>query len=405
MKVMQINAVYGVGSTGVIVEDLHNFSFENGIDSYVSYSTSPKCPSEISNGYKIGLVFGKKIHALFCRVGGKQGYFSFLDTKKLIKHIDKIKPDIIHLHNLHSNYINLNMLLEYIAENDIATVITLHDCWFFTGGCFYYENAHCTKWLEECGNCPKRYLEIPAYIKDCSSKILADRKKYVGSIKNLTAVGVSNWIADEAKKSFLKEKNIRTIYNGVDTEWFVNTPSDFREKYGLQDKFVILGAANKWLKPENSDTLKYVTENLPDDCALVIIGCVKDDKDKLPESVIALDYVTNRNELRKIYSACDVFANCTREDTLSLINIEPQLCGTPSVTYDNTGVKETVDNKCGFSVPTGDSKAFFETLMKVKEKGKASYSDDCIKWAQTKFNRNKNYEQYIDLYNEVIRKG
>jgi glycosyltransferase involved in cell wall biosynthesis len=120
---------------------------------------------------------------------------------------------------------------------------------------------------------------------------------------------------------------------------------------------------------------------------------------------VALDYITDRDELRKIYSACDVFANCTREDTLSLINIEPQLCGTPSVTYDNTGVRETVDNKCGFSVPTGDSKAFLETLLKVKENGKAKYSDDCVEWAKTKFDRNKNYELYIDLYNSIANKG
>ena len=404
MKVMHINAVYGVGSTGIIVEDLHNLALSKGIESYVSYSTSPKCPIKIPNGYKIGLVFGKKLHALLCRIGGKQGYFSFLDTKKLIKYIDKIKPDIIHLHNLHSNYINLNMLLEYIAENDIATVITLHDCWFFTGGCFYYEDAHCTKWLEECGNCPKRFEETPAFIKDCSKSILEDRKKYVGSIKNLTLVGVSKWIASEAQKSFLKEKNICTIYNGIDTEWFVNTPSDFRKKYNIEDKFVILGAANKWLKPSNEKTLEYVTENLPEDCVLVIIGCTGNDKSKLPDSVIALDYITDRDELRKVYSACDVFANCTREDTLSLINIEPQSCGTPSVTYENTGVKETVDNKCSFSVENGNEKAFLETILKVKEMKKETLSKECRNWVVEQFDRDNNYQKYIQLYNDIYNK-
>lgn len=404
MKILQINAVYGVGSTGVIVEDLHNLSLSKGIDSYVAYSTSPKNHDEIVNGYKIGNVLSKKLHAVLCRVSGKQGYFSQYDTKKLINHIEKINPDIIHLHNLHSNYINVNMLLRYIAKKNIATVITLHDCWFYTGGCFYYENADCKGWMKNCGNCPKRYLEIPAFVKDGSADILADRKKYVGDIKNLTLVGVSNWIADEARQSFLKDKNIVTIYNGIDTEWFSYTPSDFRERYNLQNKFVILGAANKWLKPENSKTLEYFSKNLPEDCALVIIGCIKDDKDRLPKNVVAIDYVSDRDELRKIYSACDVFANCTREDTLSLINIEPQSCGTPSVTYDNTGVKETVDNKCGFSVPTGDYKLFFETILKIKEKGKSAFSADCSKWARERFNRDRNYEKYIDLYNEIIIK-
>lgn len=68
---MHINAVYGFGSTGVIVEDLHNLALSKGIESYVSYSTSPKCPIKIPNGYKIGLAFGKKLHTLLCRIGGK----------------------------------------------------------------------------------------------------------------------------------------------------------------------------------------------------------------------------------------------------------------------------------------------------------------------------------------------
>ena len=190
MKVMQINAVYGVGSTGVIVEDLHNLSLKNGIESYVSYSTTNKNPAEIENGYVIGDTLGKKIHAVLSRVGGKQAYFSSSATKKLIGHIESVKPDIVHLHNLHSNYVNLNLLLDYLAKKDIATVVTLHDCWFYTGGCFHYTAAGCNKWQEACGNCPKKKQDTPALLTDNSAKILADRKKYFGKIKNLIMTGV-----------------------------------------------------------------------------------------------------------------------------------------------------------------------------------------------------------------------
>lgn len=398
MKVMHINAVYGVGSTGVIVEDLHKLSLKNGIDSYVSYSSSNRNADEIKNGYIIGNNFGKKSHALLCRIGGKQAYFSLCATKKLIKYLEEVKPDIVHLHNLHSNYIHLNKLLEYLAEKDIKTVITLHDCWFYTGGCFHYTADNCSKWLDCCGTCPKKIKDTPAYFKDNSAKILADRKKYLGAIKNLTVVGVSQWIADDARKTFLKDKNICTIYNGIDTEFFVPTPSDFREKHGLENKFVILGAANKWLNPVNKETLETVTQKLPEDCVLVIIGCTEEQKSVLPKNVLSFGYISDRDELRKIYSMADVFANCTREESLSLINVEAQSCGTPTVTYKNTGAQETVDNKCSFSVESGNAEEFFNVIMKIKKLGKNLLSAYCHNWAKAKFNRDENYLKYIDLY-------
>lgn len=402
MKVMHINAVYGFGSTGVIVKDLHELAFQKGIESYVSYSTSPENADEVKNGYIIGNAFSKKIHAVLSRIEGKQAYFSRGDTKKLIRHINTVNPDIVHLHNLHSNYICVNDLLKYLAEKDIKTVITMHDCWIYTGGCFHYTGVNCFRWLQGCGACPKKFKDTPALLKDASAHILADRKKYLSNIKNLTLVGVSNWISDEAGKTFLKDKNICTIYNGVDTEFFVNTPSDFRKKYNLENKFVILGAANKWLKPVNKETLQTVTGNMPDDCVLVIIGCTEKEKKGLPQNVLPFAFIRDRDELRKIYSMADVFANCTREESLSLINVEAQSCGTPVVTYCNTGVQETVDKTCGFVVENGNAESFLEAILKIKETGKDCFSKNCRHWVEETFDIDKNYEKYITLYNSLM---
>ena len=401
MKVMQINAVYGVGSTGVIVEDLHNLSLKNGIESFVSYSTTNKNPEEIKNGYIIGGVLGKKIHAVLSRLGGKQAYFSSTATKNLIKHIEKINPDIVHLHNLHSNFVNMNMLLKYLANKDIETVITLHDCWFYTGGCFHYTSVGCSKWQESCGKCPKKMQDTPALLKDNSAKILKDRKKYFGAIKKLSVVGVSRWIADEGEKTVFKGRDVRAIHNGIDTEFFTPIPSDFRKKHNLEDKFLILAPANKWLKPINKNTFDFVSQNLPEDAVILMLGCTESQKESLPKNVVALDYIRDRDELRKVYSACDVFANCTREESLSLINVEVQGCGTPVVTYRNTGAQETVDNKCSFSVESGNEKEFLEAILKVKEKGKESFSKDCVNWVKEKFDRDENYRKYIDLYRGI----
>ncbi len=401
MKVLQINAVYGVGSTGVIVRDIHELCLEKGIESYVAYSTSNMLPAEIKNGYKIGKNLDKKLHAVFCRINGEQAYFSRSATKKLIAYIKEIKPDIVHLHNLHSNFVHLNMLLDFLGKEDIATVITLHDCWFYTGGCFHYTSVGCEGWKNECGNCPKKKKDTPAYVFDKSSRILQDRKKYLGKIKNLTVVGVSEWITDEAKSTFLGKKRCMTVYNGVDTDFFAPVESDIRRELGIEDKFVVLAIANKWLLPVNTNTLKTVVEGLDNETVMVMIGCGEADRNKLPKNVIATDFIRDRERMKAFYSMADVFANCTREESFSLVNVEAQACGTPAVTYKNTGAQETVELSLSLAVESGNAEALLEAIMTVKHNRKSTYSQKCREWVCSRFDKNANYLKYVELYKSL----
>jgi len=402
MKVLQINAVYGVGSTGVIVRDIHELCLEHGIDAYVAYSTSNLDRKDIANSYKIGNTLDKKLHALLCRINGKQAYFSRGATRRLIKYIKEIGPDVVHLHNLHSNYVNLNMLLDFLAESDIATVITLHDCWFYTGGCFHYTDVGCDRWRKVCGSCPKKAKDTRAFFLDKSSRILKDRKDKLCKIKNLTVVGVSEWITNEARSTFLGEKKCVTVHNGVDTGFYAPTSSGIREEIGIKDKFVVLAIANKWRLPTNRETLRVVSECLDENSVIVMIGCNDRDKKLMPEKVITLDYIRDKNRMREFYSMADVFANCTREESFSLVNIEAQACGTPTVTYKNTGAQETVDPTLGLAVETGDAQAFLEAINTVKKHGKGAYSQKCTEWAQTHFDKEENYLKYIEIYKSLV---
>lgn len=400
MKILQINATYGIGSTGTIVKDIHEICLSENIESYVAYSSSNFPESEIENGYKIGTTLGKNLHAVFCRINGMQGYFSRFSTWKLLRYIDKIKPDIVQLHNLHSNYIHLNMLLKYLAKKNIKTIVTLHDCWFYTGGCFHYTAAGCNKWLESCGGCPKNKRGAKALLFDRSSKILRDRKKYFGAIKNLTIVGVSQWITEEALKTVFKDKKEVAIHNGIDTDFFRPVESSLRKKYGLENKFIILGPYGKWTSKYNRETFNCVVNSLKDDEVLVLVGC-RDENVISNEKVIALPFITDRNELREIYSSADVFVNPTNEESLSLINVEVQSCGTPVITHLNTGVRETVDGVCSFAVENGNTQAIIKNIALIKEKGKSYFTEDCCRWVKKSFNRDENYYKYIKLYHEV----
>lgn len=399
MKVLQINAVYGHGSTGVITKAIRQCCLDNGIDAYVAFPKGQGVPND--HTYEIGRTWDHKIHAFLSRVFGKQAYFSHCPTKGLLRFIDELQPDIVHLHNLHSNYVHLNMLLRYLAEKDIVTVITMHDCWYFTGGCMHYASVDCQRWQTGCGHCSV-WKSLPSYFFDSTASVLKDREKYLNAIPRLTIVGASEWIANEARKSVLKEKYICYIHNGFDLSVFKPTPSDRRKQLGIDDRFVILGPANKWLLPVNKPTLDYFIENMTDDMVLVLFGN-PNKNESLPKQVIQLGYTSSRQEMAELYSMADVFVNCSREDTLSSLNLESQACGTPVVTYDATGSRETVDDKCSFAVATGNAKELWQIVLGVKNMGKETFSSQCVELASSHFEMMRNYKRYIELYNKITK--
>lgn len=400
MKILQMNAVYGHGSTGVIVRDLERICAEHGIDCFVA---SPDTNVLGANcGYLIGNIIERKLHTLLARINGKQAYFSTCSTKKLLHYIDSIKPDIVHLHNLHSNYINLNLLLKHLAERDIQTVVTLHDCWYFTGGCFHYTNVRCDKWKYECGDCIKKMQDTPAYFFDSSRSVLSDRVRYLSAIPRLTVVGCSKWITSEISQSRIKiSGRITCIHNGFDLRTFCPRPSNLRNILGLEGKHVIIGPASKWLSSLNSKELDYFAQHLPEDTVLLLFGASSTTR-RLPKSVRLYGYTANRMELAELYSIADVMVNCSREDTLSSLNLECQACGTPVVTYDATGNKETVDNINSFAVETGLVQKLFDVAMAVCLKGKNDVSEECRQFIQDNFEQKSNYSKYISLYKELV---
>lgn len=404
MKILQINATYGSGSTGTIVRDIQQCCEEQGIECHVAYASSHLPLKEIHRGCKVGNVASNKLHALLSRVNGQQGYFSFLPTLALLRYMRCLKPDVVHLHNMHSNYINLNMLLRYLAKHDIPTVVTLHDCWFYTGGCFHYAHAQCFKWQGRCGHCPKKRQDTPAYLFDRSAQILEDRYRYFGQIKNLTAVGVSEWITHEATKTVFSHAHATTIYNGVDMEVFKPTPSDMRERYGLEGKYVVLGPASKWLAEVNKDVFNTVVKGLGADAVLFLFGCSKK-LPPLPPNVVTYGFTRSKEELAKVYSMADVFVNCTREESMSCINVEAQACGTPIITFANTGAAETVDGESGWRVETGNGEALLDAIKRMRKATCSENADKVRKWAKERFEKVTNYQMYIQLYKNCVREN
>ena len=404
MRLVQINETCGTGSIGRTTSEFAVACEQLGHESFVFYASGN---SAYKNSIRVGNDFYQKLHAVWSRVTGKQGYASYIPTMKLLKKLDEIKPDIVHLRNLHANYINLGMLLKYLARKNIATVITLHDCWFFTGKCTYYVPADCHKWQDNCGRCPLLHKDNinPTFWFDRTSKCLNDKRNWFLSIPRLAVVGVSNWVASEASKSFLGERNPIGIYNWIDSEVFYpREASDLRKKMNLEDKFVVLMVTTGISEKKGYLVLRALSEMLSSEYQLIVVG--KNTYNlEIPKNVIHIYHTNNAVELSKYYSMADVCVNTTKFETFGKVTAEALCCGTPVIVYNNTASPELVGPWCGYVV---DENAGFnviaEALSKIKEIGKDVMSPNCLKFAREQFSKENGVRHYLDLYKALLEK-
>ena len=396
MKILQINSVCGTGSTGKIAVDLYKVLKENGHECKIAYGRGEAKGMPLEDTIKIGSKAGVYMHALLSRLTDRTGFFSTLATKRFIKEVEKYNPDIIHLHNIHGYYINIKLLFKYLKRADKPVMWTLHDCWSFTGHCAYFDFAECDKWKTTCKNCPQKESYPAAYIDRCS-KNFENKKKIFTSVQNMTFITPSKWLADLLKKSYLGEYPVEVIYNGIDTEVFKPTESDFKKKYGIENKKIILGVASIWEKRKGLLELVKLNEKLSDDYQIVVVG--KLENQVLPENIIHIDRTESQTELAEIYTAADVFVNPTREEVFGLVNIEALACGTPVITYKTGGSPEAIDETCGAAVnQTADE--LLDAIMNFENF--EFCSEACRKRAES-FNKEKKYKEYISLYYDSAR--
>lgn len=399
MKIIQINAVYNISSTGRTTTEMHEALQNVHHQSYVVYSQTNV--DNVKDTYHLGSPLDVKSHCFLSRFSGKQGYFSVLSTKKLLKLLDEIKPDIVHLRNLHGNYINLPMLLKYLAKNDIATVVTLHDFWFLTGKCVHYIDANCNKWQNECGNCPNLKSGNVTWFFDRTKTMHKDKIRLFSSIPRLAIVGVSQWVTDEAKKSPIAKNAItKRIYNWIDFDKFY--PRDvekFKEEKGLQNDFIVLGVASIWGESKGLDKFISLAEKKKDH-KFVLVGYMPTNIN-LPENIKAVGPISSVDELAEYYSMADVVVTLSTAETFGKVSAEAMSCGTPVVCHNRTACPEILGENCGYSVDVNDVEAVATAIDKVCVNGKKHYAENCVNHAKRSFDKDILIGEYIKLYSEL----
>lgn len=400
--VFQVSSELNFGSVGRIAEQIGEQVIAQGWKSYIAYGREARESKSIS--YRIGNKKDILFHGIYTRLTDRHGFASRKSTEKLIKFIRELNPDIIHLHHLHGYFINIEILFNFLAAVKIPIVWTFHDCWSFTGHCAYYEFIDCNKWLKHCGSCPQKREYPKSSLIDNSFANFADKKRLFNSVDNLVIVPVSNWLGDETKKSFLKNKIINVIQNGIDLENFC-IKKDFqkiRANYNIRDKFLILGVASPW---NDRKGLKYFIElanRLEPNYQIMLIGLSKGQIKVLPKNIIGLERTESTSELAELYSAADVFVNPTLEDTFPTTNLESLACGTPVITFRSGGSPEAIDDKTGIVVEKDDLEGLEKSIYLIHERTKEYYQKQCRKRAELYFNKNQCFSNYIELYKQIL---
>ena len=392
MRIVQINATCGIGSTGNICMDISKLLTERGVENYILFSGQ-------TNGYDKGIRCADKKYIRWqagkARLLGNYGFNSKRATKRMIAELEQIKPDIVHLHNIHGHDCHLKMLFEYFKKKRTKLYWTFHDCWAFTAYCPYFTLVKCEKWQNGCEKCP--LYRNHSWVFD-RSRVLYQKKKSLFTGLDLTIITPSQWLAELVKQSFLKDYPVTVINNGIDLTVFYPMESDFREKYEIpQNKTVLLGVAYGWDVRKGLDVFVALSQRLdPTEYQIVLVGTNESIDQKLPPNIISIHRTLNRQELAGIYSAADLFINPTREDNFPTVNIESLACGTPVLTFHTGGSPESIDAKTGEVLPAEDIAYLKKRIESIRKEGTYS-KDDCVRRAQ-QFDKNVKYREYMDAY-------
>jgi len=401
-KLLQINSVVNSGSTGRIAEEIGQTAISNGWRSYIAYGRNER-PSE-SKLIRIGTDWNVKMHGLQTRLFDRHGLGSKIVTENLVQQIEQIKPDIIHLHNLHGYYLNIEVLFNYLSKAGVPVVWTLHDCWSITGHCSHFDFIGCEKWKTECFRCPQKKEYPASFLMDRSKENYILKKKLFTSVDNLTLVPVSNWLANILKESFLKNTPVKVIHNGINTDVFQPTSGHaIHTKYKLKNKFIILGVASVWSPRKGLKDFIELSKKPNSDLQIILVGLSKKQIKELPENIIGIERTESIFELAQLYSISDVYVNPTYEDNFPTTNLESMACGTPVITYETGGSPEAIDENTGIVVKKGDINDLVIAINQIKEKGKAFYTNACIKRANQFYKKEERYHEYIDLYNSLLK--
>lgn len=408
MRLLQINPVIRMNtSTGRIMQEIGDLAMASGWESYVAYSKGRDgLRRSTSQTVPVGGRLSVAWHGLETRLFDRHGLASTSATKDFVRKIQRIDPDIIHIHNIHGYFLNYKVLFDYLSKAGKPVIWTVHDCWLYTGHCYYYTSAGCDRWKSGCGHCPQKRQFPASLLFDRSAQNFKDKAEAFRSVPKdlLTIVPVSEWIRQEMSQSFLKDCRFKVIHNGIDTSIFTPSDSDaaVREKYGIGSRKIILGLASIWCREKGWDDFIALSKMLREDEVIVMVGVKPEQAKALPAGIIPVSRTENVRQLAELYSAAEVFVNPTYQDNYPTVNLESISCGTPVITYRTGGSVESITPQTGLVVETGDVCGLRSAIDAIESRGNEYFRVPCRTYALAHFRKEDRYAEYLRLYGECL---
>ena len=405
-KLLQINPVVRENtSTGKIMRELGELAQADGWECYIAYSRARDgVPPHSSHLVPVGNHLDLLFHWLATRLFDAHGLASRYATRQLIRRIREINPDIVHIHNVHGYFLNYPMLCRFLAERGKPVIWTVHDCWIYTGHCYYYSAVKCNKWQTGCGHCPQKHAFPASWLFGRSARNWRDKQRAFGSLDCLTLAPVSDWIRQEMAYSFLADKPYKVIHNGIDLDTFrPRLGTDVRSRYGIPEGSFVLAVASIWLPEKGLPDLIRLANRLDTGLSLVIVGrLTSDQQSSLPSQIVTIPRTSDAVALAELYSEALAFVNPTWQDNYPTVNLEAIACGTPVVTYRTGGSVESVPPETGVVVEQGDIDGLVQALRSIQDKGKAGYSGNCRSFALANFSKEDRFKDYLYLYRLLL---
>ena len=398
MRILIVNVVCGIKSTGRICTDLAEELDAQGHEVKIAYGRDTVSEKFSKYAVRIGSDFDVKLHGVKARLYDASGFGSEKATYRFIEWVKSFDPDLIHLHNIHGYYLNVDILFRYLKTCHKKIVWTLHDCWSFTGHSAFCDAIECKRWKTGCYACPQKN-EYPKSFIDRSKRNWIKKRNIFTGVENLTLITPSNWLANLVHDSFLGQYPIHVIHNGVDTSKFYPLVNDFRDVYNLQNKIIILGVASAWSDLKGLSDFIQLSKILDSKYQVVMIGLNEKQRKNIPSRILSFPKTDSIKELAYIYSSADIFVNLTYCDISSMVNLEASACGLPIITYETGGCKETLENVEGYAVERGNLEAVKEKIEELYQRG---ISD---KKKNTKTHQPHDKKTPLMYYSETISKA
>lgn len=368
MKYLFINSVAGFGSTGRIAADTCRELEKAGHTCVLAFARMCTDVEDL-NTVKIGSDLDVRFHALQSRFLDDSGFHSRRATREFLKWVKEYNPDVIWLHNIHGYYLHVEELFAYLRTCGKIIRWTLHDCWSFTGHCAYFDFVGCDCWKTECSHCPQKNSYPQSLLLDNSRENYRRKKAAFTGIPNLTLIVPSNWLRERVEQSFLVGYPIEVVHNRVDRTVFHPMKSDLRQKYGLEDRKIVLGVASVWDARKGLEDFLVLANLLDDRYRCVLIGLNAKQLKKLPNNVLGFGRTETIEELVQWYTVADVFVNPSKEETFGMTPLEASCCGTRAVVYQDTACEEIAAQFDGIAVPWG-AEHLYKAVLQLTMEGK-----------------------------------